>query len=419
MNVRLNEEKRYIFAPNQGKGYVIEGNMVETLCREEVSALGVLQQILLNDNSLIYKKAIERKWIKETTSASLETPYIHWISNLKHLKRLQIEITLRCNLTCPHCYCSAGPKEAKGLRKDELLNLIEQASNMGVIYIDFTGGECLSRKDIFDLLGFANKRKMITSIFTNATFINEVIAKKIKSLNVNFVQVSLYGFKAKTHDDFVGKSGAFKKTVFGIRCLTAFGINVSVNIMAHKNIKKELIKAIKFVKNDLGVKFSIDRIAPTGRAKKLDLALGLQEYYSLMKSINSHDRIFGKVCENIGIYDNSEKISPHCGVGHDYMFIQSDGTAAICPTLTKNESLEFASGNICQSPLEAIWDTDPVFNKYREIQCKNISSCPAAISCKGGCRSNAYLFSKQLDSPDEMNCNIFKNKTMTYMSTQG
>ena len=78
-------------------------------------------------------------------------------------------------------------------------------------HINITGGEPLCNPHLFKILDLIKQDDDLISfsILTNGTLITEEIAKKIKSYNPYYVQVSLEGGK-KTNDYIRGK-GTSKK----------------------------------------------------------------------------------------------------------------------------------------------------------------------------------------------------------------
>jgi len=58
-----------------------------------------------------------------------------------HLTKLQIEITNQCNLKCLYCFNESDPQSDVSLSFRQLDSLLRQADELGVITIDFSGGE--------------------------------------------------------------------------------------------------------------------------------------------------------------------------------------------------------------------------------------------------------------------------------------
>src|SRR3990172_3204182 len=119
-------------------------------------------------------------------------------------------VTRRCNLHCVHCYASATDKPYEGeLTTEEALGVIDNLADFGVPVVLFSGGEPLTRPDLFTLSRYARDRGLRAVLSTNGTLITEDVAREAKEQGFSYVGVSLDGLPA-IHDRFRGKRGAFE-----------------------------------------------------------------------------------------------------------------------------------------------------------------------------------------------------------------
>ncbi|MCD6590937.1 MAG: radical SAM protein, partial [Candidatus Aenigmarchaeota archaeon] len=125
------------------------------------------------------------------------------------------DITCACNLKCKHCYATAGRPLPDELTTEEAKQAIDKLDRAGVPIIAFSGGEPLVRPDIFELSRYAADKGIYVAMATNGTLITKETVKKMKKSGIQFVQISLDGADAKTHDGFRGVPGAFDRTVKG------------------------------------------------------------------------------------------------------------------------------------------------------------------------------------------------------------
>ena len=63
------------------------------------------------------------------------------------------ELTHKCNLDCIMCY--NVPLGQPELTTEECLDVLDQLASAGTLYLTFTGGEILSRKDFFEIARYA------------------------------------------------------------------------------------------------------------------------------------------------------------------------------------------------------------------------------------------------------------------------
>ncbi|MCK5553272.1 MAG: radical SAM protein, partial [Deltaproteobacteria bacterium] len=92
------------------------------------------------------------------------------------------ELTYHCNLRCPHCYV-APQKSRKELSFQQISGILDLLKESGTLYVIFSGGEILTRKDFFRIAGYARKNGFALKLLTNGTLINERVADRIRDLN--------------------------------------------------------------------------------------------------------------------------------------------------------------------------------------------------------------------------------------------
>ena len=118
--------------------------------------------------------------------------------------RYFLELTYRCNLSCPYCYVG-DDRNKDELTTDEWKRVIEQIPFYGIVTL--VGGEPLIRGDFVDIFGYVSKKVWgKTHLVTNGILINDEIIKAFKKYNLLLLSVSLDGY-GETHDKNRGKGG--------------------------------------------------------------------------------------------------------------------------------------------------------------------------------------------------------------------
>lgn len=131
-----------------------------------------------------------------------------------------MELTYGCNLRCVHCYNATH--EAKGeLKTLQVFKILKELCEEGCLWIGFTGGEVLMRQDLFEIIRYAKELGMIPSILTNATRITPDVAKRVRDLGVNQVEISIYGASKETYERVTQIPGSFSRFVEGVDFLAA------------------------------------------------------------------------------------------------------------------------------------------------------------------------------------------------------
>lgn len=183
------------------------------------------------------------------------------------------EVTKACPLACKHCRANAIQNPLPGeLTTAEGKKLLEEISTFGKVVVVFTGGDPLSRSDIFELMDYAKQLGLITSIAPAPSYkLNEDNIRKIKEVGVTYMSISLDGAKPETHDWLRGLT-SYKYAINGIKEGLKQGLTVQVNTLIWKGSYPELPQIAKIL-HDLGVKvWEIFFLIPVGRGSvELDI----------------------------------------------------------------------------------------------------------------------------------------------------
>lgn len=151
--------------------------------------------------------------------------YFHLIDKFKgthSILQTQIGITNRCNEKCVHCYvCKETPAE---LPYALIKTVIKQLRTLQCFSINLTGGDPFLHKDLFRIIEDIRMLNMGFSINTNGILITPAVAKRLQSLRPHFIQISLYGIDAKTHDGITRLPGSFLKTKQALELLSALNV---------------------------------------------------------------------------------------------------------------------------------------------------------------------------------------------------
>ena len=133
---------------------------------------------------------------------------------------IQIMLTNRCNIKCK--ICNVWKQDCgEEMTTDVIKRLIDQAIAMGIKTIYMTGGEAFLRKDIFELIDYAARPGIITTVNTNGSFITDRFAKKIVSSKLRNINFSIFGVTAKVHDAIRGE-GVFEKALKAIASINYY-----------------------------------------------------------------------------------------------------------------------------------------------------------------------------------------------------
>lgn len=131
-------------------------------------------------------------------------------------------VTYRCNADCEFCHFGYSTELNKTpfAKEEDVLNNLPQLKELGVRFIDFTGGEPLLHKSIPIFLEEARKLKMQTSITTNCLLYPK-FAEKIAG-KVNLLHFSLDSPDEEEHDR-IRRVKSFRSVIESIKIAKSIG----------------------------------------------------------------------------------------------------------------------------------------------------------------------------------------------------
>ncbi len=142
--------------------------------------------------------------------------------------------TRRCNLSCMHCYADSHDEAYTGeLTTREGKALLDDLAEFGVPTVLFSGGEPLTRPDLFELASYARDKGLRCILSTNGTLITPEAARNIQDCGFSYVGVSLDGV-GPVHDKVRGKKGAYEAALVGLRLCRELGTRVGLRFTVHK-----------------------------------------------------------------------------------------------------------------------------------------------------------------------------------------
>ena len=113
-------------------------------------------------------------------------------------------VTNRCNARCQFCDIWHHPRyrAVPDCSLQDVFNNLNQLKNIGIRFVDFTGGEPLLHPDLSRMVQYAKKIGLKTSVTTNC-FLYDKYAESLQGM-VDFLHFSLDSMDAETHNRLRG-----------------------------------------------------------------------------------------------------------------------------------------------------------------------------------------------------------------------
>jgi len=236
---------------------------------------------------------------------------------------IDIGMTYRCQCDCVHCSAQAFQGNGEELATDQIKDVIDQAQQLGVLEVIFSGGEPLLRKDMIELARYAHDTGFITRLNTNGLLLTRECVAELKKARVSQVGVSLDAADPRTHDALRQKKGVYQKAVEGIRYLTEAGIYFQILTYASKErLDSDLAKIIQLGKRQGAFGVFIFFPIATGRWD------------------SSFDRVLSHV--------EREKVRQHCDLKHVHLELPTSRTN--CCSYDKLVIYVTAQGDVTPCP---------------------------------------------------------------------
>lgn len=328
---------------------------------------------------------------------------------------LVAELTYRCPLRCPYCSNPldyASNNYSRELTTEHWLDIIQQAANLGILQLGFTGGEPLLRQDLELMVEAAAKTGIYTSLITAGTLLTEERAAKLRDCELDHVQISIQDSVADKSNHIAGIA-SFESKLTAARWVKQLGFPLTINVVLHRQ-NLDRIEAIIELCRTLGADrvelantqyygwalHNRDALLPTveqlERAKQV-VAIAKQKQYFPMGIVYV-------------LPDYYEQYPKPCmgGWGRRTMIIAPNGDVLPCQAASSITELTF--NNIRNDSLKWIWNESTAFNRFRgtdwmEEPCH---SCPRKTVDFGGCRCQAFLLTGSATATDPV-CHLAPN----------
>jgi len=318
---------------------------------------------------------------------------------------LLAELTYRCPLHCPYC---SNPTQFSGgkneLSTEEWKRVMNEAADLGVLHVGFSGGEPLTRSDLVELVSTARAAGLYSNLITSALGLTRRRAEELKTAGLDSIQISFQSDEEALANKIAGTLAHARK-LEAARMVRALGFPLTVNVVLHRgNIDR--LEQIVALATDLGAERL--ELANTqfygwafdNRNELLPTRSQIDAAYRTASA--AQKKLWGKM-EVIFVvpdyYGDRPKPCMH-GWGNRHLTVNPSGDVLPCPTASHIKSLRF--DNIRSKSLSWIWTESDSFNRFRgtEWMPEPCQSCELRTIDFGGCRCQAALLTGDATATD-------------------
>jgi len=299
---------------------------------------------------------------------------------------VQLDLTYRCNERCVHCYLDH--EDHGEMTTSEIKDLLDQLAEAGVFFLTLSGGEILMRRDFFEIVEYARMRAFCVKLKTNAVLIREKEAERLRDLDVESIQISIYSHRPEVHDAITKMPGSLKRSINAIRFLRSQGLHVTIaNVLMLQNLQD--YPGVRALGAELGVEVTIDpTITPKmdGDRSLLDLNIDQSALEHVFREAGMLENV-GESCSPPVGPDDEVLDSLPCSAGHTACYVSPYGDVYPCV------QFPLPSGNVRSNKFLDIWRHSPQLNEVRSITTRDLAGCShcSNVSSCTRCPGLAYM----------------------------
>lgn len=329
---------------------------------------------------------------------------------------ISIEVTRRCPLDCLHCYnnLAIADHEARSreLSKEEHFQLLDDLSDLGCLWLLYTGGEIFARKDFLEIYTYAKQKGFLITLFSNGTLITERVADYLSRWPPFAIEITLYGRTKETYEALTGIGGSYERCMRGVALLRERELPLKLKTVPTTINKHEVVAMKDFVEQELHLEFKFDSLVnPRIDCSQSPLAVRLSP--EDVVALDLHWPKLAAEHRNAALRDRrSEPVSPQnetvysCGGGVNSFAIDPYGQMSIC-VLSHQDTYDIRKGSVREG-----WEQ--FLLKVRARKKARISKC---VKCQirslcSMCPANGELENGDPESPVEFLCEVAHLRAM-------
>jgi pyrroloquinoline quinone biosynthesis protein E len=285
------------------------------------------------------------------------------------------------------------------------LGVIDEAADLGVLQIHFSGGEPTLRPDLPQLIAHAAARGLYANLITSAVLLDEEKLRSLADAGLAHVQISIQGAQAETADRIGNYRGGHAKKLNIAKMVTRLGMSLTINAVMHRQNLEDLPAII-----DLAVALEADRLevahvqyhgwALRNRAALMPTRAAFETADALVT--RRREELRGKMAIDYVVPDYYAQAPKTCmgGWGRQFLNITPDGRVLPCHAAETIPGLIFEE--IGARSLHDIWYTGAAFEKFRGTAWMQepCSNCALKEIDFGGCRCQALALAGDAAATD-------------------
>ena len=318
---------------------------------------------------------------------------------------LLAELTYSCPLQCPYC---SNPLDYAQLSSELSTNdwkrVLKQSREMGAVQLGFSGGEPLVRKDLVELVSYAQQLGYYTNLITSGYNMDEAKIIALKEAGLDHIQVSIQA-SSKELNDFIAGTESFQHKKNVAKLIKKHGYPMVLCVVLHRHNIHQVQDIL-----EMAIELGADYVelantqyygwAQHNRDQLMPSQEQLQSAEVVAKEYQASQQGRMKIYYVVPDYYEGRPKACMNGWGTTFLTIAPDGLALPCHSARQLPNFDCPS--VRDHSISNIWNTSTAFNYFRgDDWMKNpCKSCPEKEKDFGGCHCQAFLLTGDAKNAD-------------------
>ncbi len=319
---------------------------------------------------------------------------------------LLAELTHRCPLRCPYCYNTLELEKAGSeLATDAWMRVLDEAAELGIFQVHFSGGEPTARADLVELVSHATRVGLYANLITSGVLLDAGKVDALCRAGLEHVQLSFQDTRGEEGDRVAGYAGAHAKKLAAAQLVREAGLSITLNAVMHRGNIDRLEEVL-----DLAVQIGARRIevaqvqyygwALANRAAFMPTRAQLERATEVAEKAS--ERLKGVLVIDYVVPDYYARYPKACmgGWGRRFLNVTPSGKVLPCHAAETIPGLRF--DRVGERSLTDIWQNSEAFRRFRgtEWMPEPCRSCERREVDWGGCRCQALALTGDARNAD-------------------
>ena len=308
----------------------------------------------MKDYVKIYDALDEKQFKSEKERISLLQKNELYPNKFEFPITLQFELTSHCNLRCKHCYNYSGEDNTikDHMTPEKWIEFSKYIVKNGVIFeCIISGGEpLLLGEDLFRIMDILHEDGTFFLLITNGFLLDSEKVKRLSKYRYHWLQVSIDGADAQTHDKFRQREGSWQRAIDGAFMVSSAGIPLTIAHSVTPYNLKDIDKMCDLAYYLGASNIILGEINLSGRtSENRDLLLNKEERAMLLQKFEENNaRYLGKMMIQRSL-NSKYSVKRYLTQPNSGLIIRPNGDMRLdCMT-------PFVIGNVLKEDFAEIW----------------------------------------------------------------